>query len=64
LKVEALLAFLKIDLLAPTYPDVQAEALAKLSKLWIEIPNRNAESAANAKERLKNLYPHSPWNKS
>lgn len=64
LKIEALLAFLKIDLLAPSYPDVQAETLAKLSKLWNEIPNRNTESANNAKSRLNTLYPHSKWNKS
>ncbi len=56
-KTEALLAFLKVDLLFFQFPEQRAEALARLGKLWSEIPNPKPERANEARERLQNLYP-------
>lgn len=56
-KTEALLAFLKVDLLFFQYPEQRAEALTRLAKLWNEIPNAKAERANEARDRLQNLYP-------
>ncbi|MDX1965091.1 MAG: hypothetical protein SFX18_18240 [Pirellulales bacterium] len=63
-KYDALLSFLKVDLVFNQNPDLQAEALEKLSKLWRAVPNAKGDRAAEAKERLQNLYPASRWNKS
>ncbi len=56
-KTEALLAFLKVDLIFFQYPEQRAEALARLAKLWNEIPNPKADRANEARERLQSLYP-------
>jgi hypothetical protein len=57
-KTEALLAFLKVDLLFFQYPEQRAEALARLAKLWNEIPAPKADRANEARERLESLYPY------
>ncbi len=56
-KIEALLAFLKVDLVFFQYPEQRAEALARLAKLWMEIPDAKADRANDARERLQTLYP-------
>lgn len=56
-KVEAILAFLKVDQLFFQYPEQRAEALARLAKLWSEIPNPKPERGNEARERLQSLYP-------
>jgi len=56
-KTEALLAFLKVDLLFFQFPEQRAEALARLGRLWGEIPNPKPDRANEARERLQNLYP-------
>lgn len=57
-KIEALLAFLKVDLVFFQYPEQRAEALARLSKLWTEVPDAKADRANDARERLQTLYPY------
>ena len=59
---EALLAYLKVDLLFNANPDAHAEALYNLSQLWIE--DRHPERARAATDTLKQRYPTSRWNKS
>jgi len=62
-KLDALMAFLKVDLLYYAYPELRAEALAKLEKVWLEIPIAKADRAADARQRLQTLYPNSRWNR-
>jgi hypothetical protein len=56
-KTEALIAFLKVELLFNQYPEQRAEALARLAKLWNEIPSPRADRANESRDRLQNLYP-------
>ena len=56
---EAILSFLKTDLLYASEPDAHAEALFHLSQLWPLIGEN--QRAAEAKSRLSKLYPTSPW---
>ena len=57
---QALLAYLKTDLLFSQSPELHAEALYQLSKLWPGAgqPQRGTE----ARQRLTAKYPSSPWN--
>lgn len=57
-KLEALMAFLKVDLVFFQFPEQRAEALARLAKLWAEIPDAKADRANEARERLQTLYPY------
>ncbi len=56
---EAVLAFLKTDLLYSNEPDAHAEALYHLAQLWPLIGEN--QRATEAKSRLARLYPTSPW---
>ncbi|MCY2983943.1 MAG: tetratricopeptide repeat protein [Planctomycetota bacterium] len=56
---EAILAFLKTDLLYSTEQDAHAEALFNLAQLWSAV-GENIR-ATEAKSRLAKLYPTSPW---
>ena len=58
---EAILAFLKTDLLYASEPDAHAEALYNLSQLWTLIGEN--QRATETKSRLSKLYQTSPWNK-
>jgi tetratricopeptide (TPR) repeat protein len=57
---QALLAYLRTDLLFSSSPDLHAEALYQLTKLWPDVgqPQRSTE----ARQRLTSRYPSSPWN--
>ena len=56
---EAILAFLKTELLYATEVDAHAEALYELSQLW-QLVGEN-QRATETKSRLAKLYPTSPW---
>jgi len=58
---EALLSYLHVDVLFPSDPDLHAESLFHLSKLWntVQQPDR----AVDAADRLTNEYPNSEWAK-
>ena len=56
---EAILAYLKTDLLYANEPDAHAEALYHLSQLWPLIGE--SQRATETKSRLSKLYPTSPW---
>ena len=56
---EAILAFLKTDLLYETAVDAHAEALSELSQLW-QLVGEN-QRATETKSRLEKLYPSSLW---
>lgn len=56
---EALLSYLKIDMMYSSQPDPHAEALYNLSKLWEKVGD--PLKATDAKSRLAKLYPTSPW---
>jgi tetratricopeptide (TPR) repeat protein len=56
---EAVLAFLKTDLLYAGEPDAHAESLYHLSQL-LPLIGEN-QRATEAKSRLSKLYPTSPW---
>jgi tetratricopeptide (TPR) repeat protein len=56
---EAVLAFLKTDLLYASEIDAHAEALYWLSQLWPKIGDN--QRATETKSRLAKLYPTSPW---
>ncbi len=58
---DALLAFLRVDLLFNNNPEVHAEALYYLSKLWGVV--NKAERAAAARSLLTSRYAGSPWAK-
>jgi tetratricopeptide (TPR) repeat protein len=59
--LEATLAFLRVDLLFPQHPDIHAEALHYLSKLWAE-SNKNDRAAA-VHSVLAQRYAGSRWAK-
>ncbi len=56
---EALLAFLRVDVLYSAQPDAHAEALANLANLWEQV--HQTERANRARQVLKDRYPDSPW---
>ena len=56
---EAILAYLKTDLLYASEPEAHAEALYQLSQLWPLIGEN--QRATETKSRLSKLYPTSPW---
>lgn len=56
---EALLSYLKIDMMYATQTEPHAEALYHLSKLWEKVGD--PLKATDAKARLAKLYPTSPW---
>ena len=60
-KQQALLAYLRTDLLFPSSPDLHAEALYQLTLLWPEVgqPQRSTE----ARQRLTTKYASSAWSK-
>jgi tetratricopeptide (TPR) repeat protein len=59
---EALLEYLKVDLLFNSVPEAHAEALYYLSQLWNDA--RHPERARAAAESLQQRYAASRWNKS
>ncbi|MEX2138616.1 MAG: hypothetical protein WD894_05105 [Pirellulales bacterium] len=59
---DALLEYLKVDLLFNSVPDAHAEALYYLSQLWNEA--RHPERARAAAEALQQRYATSRWNKT
>jgi tetratricopeptide (TPR) repeat protein len=58
---EALLSYLKTELLYPMQSEPHAEALYHLTQLWAKAGN--PQQAAEAKQKLGKLYPTSPWTK-
>jgi tetratricopeptide (TPR) repeat protein len=58
-KKEARLAFLHVHLLFPRNPELHAEALANLAALSADLGQ--PERAAEARNLLKEKYPHSVW---
>jgi tetratricopeptide (TPR) repeat protein len=58
-KQQALLAYLKTDLLFSSAPDSHAEALYHLAKLWPEAGQ--PQRASEALQRLRSKYPSSSW---
>ena len=59
---DALLEYLKVDLLFSSVPDAHAEALYNLSQLWNEV--QHPERARAAAETLQERYATSRWNKT
>jgi tetratricopeptide (TPR) repeat protein len=58
---DALLEYLKVDLLFSSNPDAHAEALYNLAQLWNEV--QRPERARAAADTLKQRYATSRWNK-
>jgi tetratricopeptide (TPR) repeat protein len=58
---EAVLAYLHVDLLYSQNPQIHAEALAALSKLWATLNRPDRARAASA--MLADKYPNSYWNR-
>ncbi len=59
---EALLAFLRVDVLYSAQPDAHAEALANLAELWEQVNKK--QRADRARQVLGDRYPDSPWAKN
>lgn len=59
---DALLEYLKVDLLFNSIPDAHAESLYHLSQLWADA--RHPERARAAAEALQQRYATSRWNKT
>jgi tetratricopeptide (TPR) repeat protein len=58
---EALLSFLRVDVLYASAHDAHAEALANLADLWEQ--DHKTERANRARKTLEERYPESPWAK-
>ncbi|MBX3414163.1 MAG: tetratricopeptide repeat protein [Pirellulales bacterium] len=58
---EALLAYLRVDLLYSNVPQAHAESLHYLAQLWQAVGK--SDHAATARETLQQRYANSPWNK-
>jgi tetratricopeptide (TPR) repeat protein len=58
---DALLAFLHVDVLFYSQPDVHAEALYHLTKLWQQV--NKSDRAVVARSLLNERYAGSPWSK-
>jgi tetratricopeptide (TPR) repeat protein len=56
---EAILAYLRVDILFPKEKTHHAESLYYLSRLFSQ--DGKFEKAADAQARLQQAYPHSPW---
>ena len=56
---EAVLSYLKTDLLYGAQSEPHAEALYRLAQLWTKMGS--AQRAADAKQKLEKLYPTSAW---
>lgn len=56
---EAILSYLKTDLLYGSQSEQHAEALYRLIQLWGKVGDN--QRAADAKQKLEKLYPTSPW---
>ncbi len=56
---EAILAYLRVDILFPKQKTHHAEALYYLSRLFAQ--DGKFDKAADAQARLQQAYPHSPW---
>ncbi len=56
---EAILAYLRVDILFPKQKTHRAEALYYLSRLFAQ--DGKFDKAADAQARLQQAYPHSPW---
>jgi tetratricopeptide (TPR) repeat protein len=58
---DALLAFLHVDVLYDSVPDLHAEALANLIEVFLEL--HKPDHAGACRQRLRKEYPNSPWAK-
>jgi tetratricopeptide (TPR) repeat protein len=56
---DAILAFLRVDLIFNSLPDAHAEALSNLADLWAR--ERNPERARACRQALETTYPDSGW---
>lgn len=56
---EAILAYLRVDILFPKEKSQHAEALYYLSRLFAQ--DGKPDKSADAQARLQQSYPHSPW---
>jgi outer membrane protein assembly factor BamD (BamD/ComL family) len=56
---EAILSYLKTDLLYGSQSEQHAEALYRLTQLWSKVGDN--QRAADSKQKLEKLYPTSPW---
>jgi tetratricopeptide (TPR) repeat protein len=56
---EAILAYLRVDILFPKEKTQHAEALYYLSRLFAQ--DGKPDKAADVQARLQQAYPHSPW---
>jgi tetratricopeptide (TPR) repeat protein len=59
-KKEALLAYLHVPMLYASYPEHHAEALGRLSVLFLDVYKKSGE-ADKARKELVQLYPQSRW---
>jgi tetratricopeptide (TPR) repeat protein len=58
---QALFAYLRVDTVYNTVSEAHAEALANLVSLWTEA--KHPERAREARDKLRERYPFSHWNK-
>jgi tetratricopeptide (TPR) repeat protein len=58
---DALMAYLHVDVLFYAHPDIHAESLYHLNKLWAEI--KKPDRAVAARNLLSDRYPGSVWSK-
>jgi hypothetical protein len=58
---EALLNYLKVDVLYYKHEDLHAEALYHLNRLWGVPPFNQPDRAAEARNTLQTRYPGNPW---
>jgi tetratricopeptide (TPR) repeat protein len=56
---EAILSYLKTDLLYGSQSEQHAQALYQLTQLWTKVGDN--QRAADSKQKLEKLYPTSPW---
>lgn len=59
---EALMAFLRVDLLYFNVPEAHAEALSNLNELWTKY--NKADRAVRCRQLLQTRYGNSPWARS
>jgi len=56
---DAILSFLRVDLIYNSLPDAHAEALYNLAELWTQ--ERNPERSRTCRQALETTYPDSGW---